>query len=80
MDKSFYFDVLYPFQDDIIQVIHALETGFYLTGGTASSRAYLQHRFSDDLDFFVNDASQFTLWCERVIQALQQSARWRCQV
>lgn len=26
--------------------------GFYLTGGTALSEFYLQHRYSDDLDFF----------------------------
>lgn len=27
-------------------------SGFYLTGGTALSAFYLQHRFSEDLDFF----------------------------
>jgi hypothetical protein len=27
------------------------------TGGTAASRGYLGHRFSDDLDLFVNDAT-----------------------
>jgi hypothetical protein len=32
---------------------------FYLTGGTALSRCYLHHRYSDDLDFFVNDAPSF---------------------
>lgn len=28
------------------------ERGYYLTGGTALSEFYLQHRYSDDLDFF----------------------------
>lgn len=28
---------------------------FYLTGGTALSEFYLQHRYSDDLDFFTAD-------------------------
>ena len=28
---------------------------FYLTGGTALSGYYLQHRVSDDLDFFTED-------------------------
>jgi len=80
MDKSFYFDVLYPLQNDVLQVINLLETGFYLTGGTASSRGYLHHRFSDDLDLFVNDDPQFILWAERIIQSLNQTSGWSCQV
>ena len=28
---------------------------FYLTGGTALSAFYFQHRFSEDLDFFSHD-------------------------
>jgi predicted nucleotidyltransferase component of viral defense system len=33
---------------------------FFLTGGTALSRAYYNHRYSDDLDFFViNDDTYF---------------------
>ena len=35
---SFYFEHLYPLQDDVLQQIAALDTGFYLSGGTASSR------------------------------------------
>ncbi|MBE7433830.1 MAG: nucleotidyl transferase AbiEii/AbiGii toxin family protein [Anaerolineales bacterium] len=76
--SSFYFDALYPFQDRIIKVINQADTGFYLTGGTAASRGYLQHRFSDDLDYFVNDDERFGLWTERVIQAL--SREWHCEV
>jgi hypothetical protein len=80
MDNSFYFDVLYPLQNHVLQVIHLLDTGFYLTGGTASSRGYLNHRFSDDLDLFVNDNPQFSLWAERIIQALSQSPQWGCDI
>lgn len=29
-----------------------LKSGFYFTGGTALSEFYLQHRYSEDLDFF----------------------------
>jgi hypothetical protein len=61
---SFYFDKLYPWQDRILKVVNGIETGFYLTGGTAASRGYLSHRFSDDLDFFVNDDPRFTLWLD----------------
>lgn len=76
--SSFYFDTLYPFQDRVVKVINQADTEFYLTGGTAASRGYLQHRFSDDLDYFVNDDDHFGLWVERVIQALNRE--WRCEV
>jgi len=79
-NPAFYFDVLYPFQDRVIKAFNQVETGFYLTGGTAASRGYLQHRFSDDLDFFVNDEDRFGLWVERIIQSFVQSKEWGCQV
>lgn len=31
------------------------ERGYFLTGGTALAEFYLQHRYSDDLDFFTRD-------------------------
>jgi predicted nucleotidyltransferase component of viral defense system len=77
-NSSFYFDLLYPFQDHVIRIIHQADTAFYLTGGTAASRGYLQHRFSDDLDYFVNDDDRFGLWVERVIQALNKEGK--CEV
>ncbi|NMB55402.1 MAG: nucleotidyl transferase AbiEii/AbiGii toxin family protein [Leptolinea sp.] len=78
---DFYFKQLYPFQDQVFKIIRQVETDFYLTGGTAASRGYLQHRFSDDLDFFINDDDRFGLWVERLIQALSHSSHnWQCQV
>ncbi|MEW6029601.1 MAG: nucleotidyl transferase AbiEii/AbiGii toxin family protein [Chloroflexota bacterium] len=79
-NPSFYFDVLYPLQDRVIHVLNQADSEFYLTGGTASSRGYLHHRFSDDLDYFVNDDNRFGLWVERIIQALTQSNDWACKV
>jgi len=38
-----------------------LKLVFYLTGGKAASCGYLDHRFSDDLDFFTNDDPHFGL-------------------
>jgi hypothetical protein len=70
MDKAFYFEKLYPLQDQALKVLSGLDTGFYLTGGTAASRGYLQHRLSDDLDLFVNDDRRFLLWADRSIHAL----------
>ncbi len=75
-DPSYYFERLYPLQDQILRSIQALKTGFYLTGGTAASRGYLQHRFSDDLDFFVNDDDLFGLWSDRMIQDLSTHGNW----
>ena len=74
----YYFDILYPFQDRVIKVISQVDTEFYLSGGTAASRGYLEHRFSDDLDYFVNDDDQFGLWTERLLQVL--NSRWKCEV
>jgi hypothetical protein len=80
MSASCYEDVLYPFQDQALAVIQGIDTGFYLTGGTAASRGYLNHRFSDDLDFFVNDSSDFILWADRVAQGLAREEGWETQV
>jgi hypothetical protein len=77
---AFYFEELYPLQDRVVQVLRPLGTGFYLTGGTAASRGYLNHRFSDDLDFFVSDDERFGLWVDRSIQALVGHTGWQCQV
>ena len=80
MDRTFYFEILYPFQDRVLQMLSGLETGFYLSGGTAASRGYLDHRFSDDLGLFVDDDDRFGLWAARVIQGLSQQGQWRCEV
>jgi predicted nucleotidyltransferase component of viral defense system len=47
--------VLTPLQKQVLVTLfeHDLaDRGYYLTGGTALSAFYLQHRYSDDLDFF----------------------------
>lgn len=80
MDKEYYFKRLYPLQETILRVISRLGTGFYLTGGTASSRGYLHHRFSDDIDLFVNDDDRFGLWADRVIHALAESKDRRIDI
>jgi len=37
-----------------------LQNSLFLTGGTALSRFYFHHRFSDDLDYFVNNNGHFS--------------------
>ena len=80
MEKDYYFTRLYPLQDKVLKAVNDLNTGFYLSGGTASSRGYLHHRFSDDIDLFVNDDNRFGLWAERVIHALTASGDWQLDI
>jgi predicted nucleotidyltransferase component of viral defense system len=50
---KFYLEQLYPLQDSFLKFFDAQnQNQFYLTGGTALSRFYYQHRYSEDLDFF----------------------------
>lgn len=50
-------EILTPFQKRILTALgrSELASWFYLTGGTALAIYYLQHRFSEDLDFFAVD-------------------------
>jgi predicted nucleotidyltransferase component of viral defense system len=70
-DKSYY-NKLYAFQDEILKIIQSHEVDFYLTGGTALSRCYLNHRYSDDLDFFINQSPDFKKQVQRVVTAIRQ--------
>lgn len=80
VDKIFYSEVLYPLQDQVIKIIREVKSNFYLTGGTAASRGYLNHRYSDDLDFFVNDNENFKLWVDRIIQTLSKQQSWQIEI
>lgn len=80
MDQAYYFDQLYPLQDQALAIITNLATDFYLTGGTAVSRFYLHHRFSDDLDLFVNYDKRFVVWANLVITALSSEPHWQVTV
>ncbi len=72
MHKKYYLEKLYPFQDEILKIIGNLGLDFYLTGGTALSRCYLKHRYSDDLDFFVNNRKDFKKQCGTTIEVLKR--------
>ena len=70
--NSYYKGILYPLQDKVLKLIDSLKTPFYLTGGTALSRCYLHHRFSDDLDFFVNNELNFAKIVEDISISLNK--------
>jgi hypothetical protein len=51
--------ILTPIQSNFLIEFFHLTQEFYLTGGTALSAFYLQHRFSEDLDLFTQDDQAF---------------------
>lgn len=73
MPEKFYQNKIYPLQDEILRLVQSSNVDFYLTGGTALSRHYLQHRYSDDLDFFVNNHPDFKNQCKKIIDSFKQS-------
>jgi hypothetical protein len=80
MEREDYFTKLYPLQDAVLAAFATMDAGFYLRGGTAASRGYLNHRFSDDLDLFVNDDSRFGLWADRLIASVADRPEWEVSV
>lgn len=52
-------EILTSTQNNFLRDFFGRAQEFYLTGGTALSAFYLQHRFSEDLDFFTNDDVAF---------------------
>ena len=80
MDPAWFEKVLYPLQDEVLAVAARVETGFYLTGGTALGRIHLRHRYSEDLDLFVNDDDRFQTWTDRLLEAWRAETGWRLSV
>ena len=66
-------EILSPLQCDLLTrfASHPLFGDFYLTGGTALSVFYLEHRYSEDLDFFTEVPQGVT----RIIPIVQQTAQ-----
>ena len=49
---KYFQEVLYPLQDRVLEIC-SHNPDLYLTGGTALSRFYYNHRLSEDLDLFI---------------------------
>lgn len=62
----------YRLQIKFLNWLQQLDLPFYLTGGTALARFYLNHRYSDDLDFFTNANSDFSNYIEKVNRKIKQ--------
>jgi predicted nucleotidyltransferase component of viral defense system len=73
MQVKHYLDNLYPLQDKVLNSLSQLASTFYLTGGTALGRHYLNHRFSDDLDFFFNRSTNFQKETQSATEELKKT-------
>lgn len=68
--------ILTPLQKNAIKIIAQcadIPRLFYLTGGTALAEFYLQHRFSDDLDFFTNTVEFPTQAVESAVEKVRKA-------
>lgn len=64
---------LYKLQDEVLYLLRDDLSPFYLTGGTALSRYYLNHRYSEDLDFFCHDQEIFEPSVNKIARSLVRS-------
>ena len=62
---------LYPFQDGVLNIVKKLSIPCYLTGGTALSRGYFNHRYSDDLDLFMNQEEKYADYVQQLFNRLE---------
>ena len=67
---AYYREKLYPLQDGILRLVRELRAPLYLTGGTALSRAYFDHRYSEDVDLFTNSDPDFGRWVDVLFNRL----------
>jgi hypothetical protein len=77
--EKYYTENLYPFQDGVLNIVKKSGTPFYLTGGTALSRGYFRHRYSDDLDLFVNQDDGYSSYVQTLLadfEAAQASQKF----
>jgi replication initiation and membrane attachment protein DnaB len=71
MPGNYFTHDLYPLQDSVLKLIMEVDDSFYLTGGTALGRHYLKHRYSDDLDLFVNRKVDFKDRTDAIITSIK---------
>jgi len=67
------YKTLYKLQDEVLNMLQDQFDGFYLTGGTALGRFYLNHRYSDDPDFFINNDKGFTDKINHIYRIISRS-------
>jgi predicted nucleotidyltransferase component of viral defense system len=71
--SHYYEESLYPLQDGVLNVLAHCNVPFFLTGGTALSRAYYSHRYSDDLDFFTDNDPNYQEEVQLIFARLKEN-------
>ncbi|MDI6767289.1 MAG: nucleotidyl transferase AbiEii/AbiGii toxin family protein [Bacteroidota bacterium] len=76
MQHNANFEVLTANQQLLLKVFGASEISkhYYLTGGTALSAFYLQHRYSEDLDFFTGEKRHIEQFRKEIVHVLNISS------
>jgi predicted nucleotidyltransferase component of viral defense system len=64
---------LYKLQDRFLEFWKKYNLPFYLTGGTALGRFYLNHRYSEDLDFFINQDDYYPDYIKNIEKEIKTS-------
>ena len=72
LPSQYYEENLYPMQDGVLNILRRSGTDFFLTGGTALSRGFYHHRYSDDLDLFLNRSQTFDIQLDIVLDMLDE--------
>jgi uncharacterized protein YutD len=75
LQEKYYTMRLYPFQDGVLNIVKKLNTDFYLTGGTALSRGYFHHRYSDDLDLFMNRRDDYSKNVQLLLKGFEDAQK-----
>ena len=70
VSKKYYEEKLYPLQNGVLSIVQKAEAPFFLTGGTALSRYYTHHSYSDNLDFFVINDPEYAGHVNIILQRL----------
>ena len=73
LPSRYYEESLYPLQDGVLNILSRSGTDFFLTGGTALSRGYYNHRYSEDLDFFLDRSKTYDDQIDTVLSMLDQN-------
>ena len=72
LPSQYYEEKLYPLQDGVMSILQQSDSDFFLTGGTALSRAYYNHRYSDDLYFFINQSQTYDEQLDNILARLKE--------
>lgn len=75
ISAEYYTKNLYPIQNGVLNLVKESGTPFFLTGGTALSRFYYNHRYSDDYNFFVHNDNHYSNYVKQILSLITKSEK-----